>query len=526
MKTFNCPAWTRLEAHYHALQPLSLRKLFEDMPNRFNAFSAETADLFIDYSKNRITSETINLLCDLARERNVSHAISDLFSGGNVNHTENRPALHIALRYPKGKKLIVRNTDLICDVHAELKKMEAFADQLHQKKLLGFSGKPIDTILHVGMGGSGLGPALYYHAMNTADRKATCYFLTEFDSSVIHTQLKQCNPETTIAIIASKSFTTDETLTIFHTIQKWLCHAAGDAQTIRQHFFAVTADTHRAHTHNIAEDHILKIWDWVGGRFSIWSAVSFSMILVFGIKHFQRFLNGAHKMDLHFLDTPLEKNMPVIMALLSIWYNNFFHAHTKVIVPYSAHLNLLPAYLQQLHMESLGKNINVHGEKIQYATGNVIWGDIGPNSQHSFHQLLMQGSHLIPVDFILSFHDTALDDYDIKRAAFCLSQSQTLMQGFESEFSAKTILGNRPSTTILINYFTPETLGALLALYEHKVFVKSVIWGINAFDQFGVEHGKTVAKTLTRCMMENHDMNELDSSTRGLLEKIMQRVKA
>lgn len=525
MRMTDCKTWQHLLAQYEMQCGIQLKKLFSDAPDRFDTFSFEAAGLFIDYSKNCISSETMNLLFDLASEQKLSNAISALSSGEKINYSEQSAALHMALRLPPDEKLMVDGIDVNGDVQCELTKMTRIAEQLEKKTLLGFSQKPIDTILHVGIGGSGLGPVLYYQAIE-AEKKATCHFLTEFDYASVQSKLALCNPETTLVVIVSKSFATQETLMIYNTIKNWMVASANDAEKIQKQFYAVTEKVDRAKNTGFLENNIFKIWGWVGGRFSIWSAVSFSVVLALGIDNFRRFLSGAHQMDLHFQQAPFEKNMPVIMALLAIWYNNFYQVHTKAIVPYSAQLGALPAYLQQLHMESLGKNVTSKGEKIAYATGRVIWGDTGPSSQHSFHQMLMQGNEMIPVDFILPLRDDNLNDYDIKRALYCLSQSQTLMQGYDAGLcNYRVIEGNRPSTTILINHFSPETLGALIALYEHKVFVKSVIWGVNAFDQWGVERSKQVADELMILVQENKMSDDLDGSTRGLLEKIMQRLQ-
>lgn len=526
MQMTQCKTWHALMTHYQMLRQSSLKKLFSESPDRFQAFSLETCGIFFDYSKNWITEKTIKLFCDLATEQALSQAIDALFSGKKINVTEGRAASHVALRSPANTSLFIDGENVVEEVHAQLQKMAHIAEQLEQKKLLGFNRKPIDTILHIGIGGSDLGSALYHRAMEKNPKKATCYFLTEFDYSAIAAKLNLCNPETTIVIVASKSFRTQETLAIFQTVKKWLCDAAGSEIKIQSQCYAVTANIAQAQAQGFLENHILKIWDWVGGRYSVWSAVNFSMVLVYGMEYFLQFLNGAHQMDLHFQSASFEKNIPVLMAVLAIGYNNFFHAHTQAIVPYSSRLRLLTAYLQQLHMESLGKTMSIRGEKIDYATGRVIWGDVGPNSQHSFHQLLMQGSQMIPVDFILPLSDGDDNEYDLKRAAYCLSQSQTLMQGFSAEIEHQTISGNCPSTTIVFDQLTPEALGALIAFYEHKVFVQSVIWHINAFDQWGVERGKHISDKLISSLM-NSEINgdEFDSSTVGLLSRVSRRLQ-
>ena len=517
-KMTDCKTWTKLDAHYRALSQLSLKQLFSASPKRFHDFSAESAGIFVDYSKNWITDETVDLLCELAVEQRLPQAIQALLSGEKINLSERRAASHVALRSPAQSSLMIDGKNVVNDVQCELQKMAHIADQLEKKTLKGFSGKTIDTILHIGIGGSDLGSALYARAMEKYPKNAVCYFLTEFDFAAIQSKLTLCNPETTMVVVASKSFKTQETMTIFKSVKLWM-----GAEKVSSQCYAVTANADIASMMGFSHDHILKIWDWVGGRYSVWSAVNFSMILVYGIDNFLRFLHGAHQMDLHFQQAPLKNNLPVIMGLLSVWYNNFFHAHTQAIVPYSARLAIMPAYLQQLHMESLGKTVTIHGEKINYATGRVIWGDIGPNSQHSFHQLLMQGSHMIPVDFILPLKESESSEYDLKRAAYCLSQSQTLLHGFDALNAEQTIDGERPSTTILIDEMTPETLGALMALYEHKVFVQSVIWHINAFDQWGVERGKQISDVLMKSMTNEIVPDQFDASTTGLLERITRR---
>lgn len=514
-KMTDCKTWIALDAHYQMLSQLSLKQLVAESPTRFNHFSAEAAGIFVDYSKNWITDQTVDLLCALAVEQGLSQAIQALFSGEKINFSERRAASHVALRSPAQSSLVIDGKNVVDDVQCELQKMARIAEQLEKKELKGLNGKIIDTILHIGIGGSDLGSALYYRAMEKYPKNAACYFLTEFDFAAIQTKLALCNPEKTMVVVASKSFKTQETMTIFESVKSWM-----GAEKVSSQCYAVTANADIASVMGFSHDHILKIWDWVGGRYSVWSAVNFSMVLVYGIDNFLKFLHGAHQMDLHFQEAPLNNNLPVMMGMLSVWYNNFFHAHTQAIVPYSARLSIMPAYLQQLHMESLGKTVTIQGEKINYATGRVIWGDIGPNSQHSFHQLLMQGSHMIPVDFILPLKEGELNDYDLKRAAYCLSQSQTLLHGFEASNTVQTIDGNRPSTTILIDEMTPETLGALMALYEHKVFVQSVIWHINAFDQWGVERGKQISDVLMKSMTGEIVPDQFDASTTGLLERI------
>lgn len=504
--------WKVLTVHKQRLCQSSLQTLFSASTDRFTEFSINVAGLFVDYSKNFITAETIRFLCQLAEEKQLSRSIHALFSGEKVNHTEGRAALHTALRLPMGQALSVNQETITANIHATLQKMAKLVTQLQWVK----------TVLHVGVGGSDLGPALYYDVMKGfAKPRIGCHFLSAFDAHVIANILNDCDPKTTLVIVASKSFSTQETLLIAEMIQQWLVNALGDhAQT---HYYAVTANNHRALQKGFLSENILPIWDWVGGRYSIWSAVNFANVLAFGIESFQQFLQGAHQIDKHFQHTAFHSNLPVILGLLSVWYNNFFHAHSKAIIPYSAQLRLLPAYLQQLHMESLGKSVNVNGEAIDYATGRVVWGDVGPNSQHSFHQLLMQGSQMIPVDFILPLSEK-MNAFDRQRVVHCLSQSHTLMSGFDAAENHKKISGNRPSTTVLISKFTPATFGALLALYEHQVFVQSVLWEINAFDQWGVERGKQVSQLLNAYLLGDNHQLSVDNSTEGLLQKIKEVV--
>lgn len=494
--------FSKLTAHYTALRTQSLKSLFAEDTDRFTRFSGEVAGVFVDYSKNWMTTETRQLLCDYAKEKKLSDAIHALFSGQNVNVSEARAATHWALRKPDAHK----------DVAAVLAKMEVLADQLKSGKLQGATGKSIDTIVHVGVGGSGLGPQLYYQALQDNPSYARCYFLTHFDYADVMRVLKHCDREKTLVIVASKSFTTIETMTMFETIEAWF----GDKKYLENQCIAVTAKTDRAIVKGFLEKNIYPFGDAVGGRYSIWSAVNLANILAFGFDSFQHFLQGAHQVDQHFQETPFEKNLPVILGLLAFWYNNFFHAYSRAIVPYDSNLAVLPAYLQQLFMESLGKSVDQQGEAVLMPTGQVLWGEVGPASQHSFHQLLMQGTQMVPVDFILPFSHATLDAYDKKRAAYCLSQSQTLMQGFEGN-AHQTIAGDRPSMTYLIRHFSPKTLGALLALYEHQVFVQSVLWNINAFDQWGVERGKQIAETL----LKEGVTSEMDGSTRGLFCRIV-----
>jgi len=507
MKLTDCVTWNLLAAHYNAIKRCTLNSFFQETTDRFEKMSLDISGVLVDYSKNFITEQTLSLLGELAREKNLSDAIQYLISGEKINTSENRAALHTRLRSPTQDP----------EIAGEFRKISVLAAQFSNRSLQGFSKKPIETILHIGMGGSGIGPALYYDALKPA-QKPNCYFLMDYDHSAIEEKLALCDPEKTAVVVVSKSFATYETIKIFQHVWAWLSSAARHSSIAWKNCFAVTEKIERATAQGFLSDHVFKIWDWVGGRYSVWSPASFSVMLALGMEKFNAFLRGAFVMDTHFIGAPFETNIPVIMGLLSIWYHYFFRAQTHAIVPYSARLQLLPKYLQQLHMESLGKSVNTNNEFIDYPTGKIIWGDVGPASQHSFHQLLMQGSHFVPVDFILPFSDRTHDNFE--RAAFCLSQSQTLMNGFDAT-PEKTIIGNRSSTTILMKSLTPETLGAMLAMYEHSVFVQSVLLDINAFDQWGVERAKQVARDILNALQQKKTDKIFDDSTQGLLQKII-----
>lgn len=529
------PEYQALEAHYHAIADVHMRKLFESDQQRFEHFSVHAAGLLLDYSKNRITKETINLLCDLALACDVPKMIKELFVGNFKNVTENRSVAHVALRCSQNSSFKVAGRDVIPDVRDVFNQMSTIADQIRLKDWLGATGYYITDVVNIGIGGSDLGPALVTEALKPYhDAGIHCHFVSNIDGVHIESVLSKLHPARTLFIIASKSFTTQETMLNATTAKAWLQKTLGK-NALSRHMIAITSHLERAMDFGIEPDHILPLWDWVGGRFSIWSAIGLPAMIAIGPAHFREFLQGAQDMDEHFAAAPLHQNLPVILALLSIWYINFFGTRSYAVLPYQQLLSGLPAYLQQAEMESNGKYRRQNGEAVDYQTGTVIWGTTGSNGQHAVHQLLHQGTQLIPVDFIVPMvsHDQ-LGDHHRHLVANCLSQSQALMYGHNEadilkQLSDKgvepetanllskhqAIPGNRPSNTITFDQLSPQRLGALLALYEHKIFVQGIVWGINSFDQWGVELGKSLTHNILQAILGEDQ--EIDASTKGLV---------
>lgn len=521
--------WQNLLAHWQKISKFHMRDLFNEDANRFNNFSMRAVGLFFDYSKNRMTSETLKLLLALSHVANLSAYIEQMFSGQIINTTEKRAVLHTALRNPNGKS----------EIRSVLDKMFKCAEKIRNKKWTGFSGEPITNVVNIGIGGSDLGPAMVTSALQPyTSSNVTCCFVSNVDGSHISETLKLLNPETTLFIIASKTFTTQETLCNANTAKEWLEQKIKTTGNLKQHLIAVTAKPEKAQEFGIDTDNIFPFWDWVGGRYSLWSAIGLSIAIAIGADNFEQLLAGAHDMDEHFRNTPFAENMPVIMALLGIWNINFFDARTLAVLPYDQYLHLLPAYLQQLEMESNGKHVNLDGKSVNYLTAPVIWGAPGTNGQHAFHQLLLQGTQIIPADFIIPVHShNPIGDHHLLLFANCLAQSRALMKGKTKEeviqelveqgmnqeqaeqlSPHKIISGNNPSNTIVLDKVTPHSLGALIALYEHKVFVQGVIWGINSFDQWGVELGKQITKNITPKLQKDGDKTDFDASTNGLIK--------
>ncbi len=537
VKLTTLPAWQALVAHQREISKLHLRDLFATDDQRFSTFSIEAGNLFLDYSKNRITTKTLDLLCDLAVESNMPAMIEALFTGVSVNTTENRPALHTALRNSQGIAAPICE-----DVQTVLDQMSIFTTQIREGHWRGYTDKPITDVINVGIGGSDLGPALAVEALAPyVTPTLQFHFISNVDSSHLSQTLQKLNPETSLFIISSKSFTTEETLINARSIQQWFRQNTTAADEAR-HFAAVTSNPAKALAFGIAPANIFRIWDWVGGRYSLWSAVGLPIALAIGMDNFQEFLAGAATLDQHFQTAPLNQNMPVLMGLLSIWYNNFFDAPAQAILPYEHALRRLPAYLQQAEMESNGKNTTHDGSLTNYQTCPIIFGEPGTNAQHTFYQLLHQGTRLIPVDFVVPLQTHyPLANHSAILFTHALSQSKALMQGknateVEHEMRAegfneadinrltphKVLAGNQPSNTLVFEKLTPGNLGSLLALYEHKIFVQSIIWQINPFDQWGVEHGKQLAQSILPNVLNPHQLPTHDGSTNGLIVRYHQ----
>lgn len=536
-------AWNNLQSHFSEIQNTHLKDQFINDKTRFKKFFLESQGLFLDYSKNLITSQTIELLLGLVEEVNLRAHIEKMFAGEIINTTEKRAVLHTALRNPDPKaKILVAGENVIPMIQEVLHKMEACVNSVQHGKWKGYNRKVITDVVNIGIGGSDLGPHMVTEALKPyAESNINCHFVSNVDGTHISETLKLLNPETTLFIIASKTFTTQETLCNAVTAKEWLLsQVIGNYKNvIKHHFIAVTAKPDRAVEFGIAEKNIFPFWDWVGGRYSLWSAIGLSIAMAIGMNNYKELLAGAHAMDEHFRDADFAQNMPVILALLGIWNINFWGCATQAIIPYDQYLLLLPAFLQQLDMESNGKHVTINGTTVKVKTAPVLWGSVGTNGQHAFHQLLLQGTQTVPVDFIISAQThNPIGEHHLLLYANCLAQSQALMLGkSEEEVIAelrsqgmsmkeakllaphKVINGNIPSNTILLEKLTPFSLGSLIALYEHKVFVQGIIWGINSFDQWGVELGKKIAGDIIPQLQEkNLSRQDQDCSTQGLIQ--------
>ena len=529
-----------LSSHQRNLQNFSMRQSFEEDKERFAKFSIKFEDILFDYSKNLITQETLDLLVKLANSMELGSKIEALFSGKEINITENRAVLHTALRQSNSEPIFVSGEDVIPKVHNELNKIEAFVKNVHSGKFLGATGKRLTDIVNIGIGGSDLGPAMVTEALSYYKNKdINSYFVSNVDGSDIITTLSKINPETTLFIVASKTFTTQETMTNAFTAKKWLLEnltQAKSAEIISKHFVAISTNIKACAEFGISEDRIFQFWDWVGGRYSLWSSIGLSIALSIGMDNFRKLLAGAEAMDKHFRNTSFVKNIPVLMALLGVWYINFWGASSHCVVPYDYYLTKFPLFLQQLDMESNGKEVQIDGEKVNYSTAPIVWGAAGTNAQHSFFQLIHQGTHLIPADFIAFVNNlNQSDQQDILLSNF-FAQTEALMRGKNSDEVIKELKaenlsddkieklqhhiifkGNKPTNSILIKKLTPYNLGSLIAMYEHKVFVQGVIWNINSFDQWGVELGKQLAKKILKELNTKDSELNHDSSTVGLI---------
>ncbi len=538
------PAWKALEQHFRAMRRFDMRSAFREDPERFNRLSLRSGNLLLDYSKNRITPETMQLLMQLVRESELDAWRNAMCKGEHINFTEQRAVLHVALRAPVRPPLIVEGVDVEREVDAVLRRMQRFVESIHNGNWLGHTGKPIRDVVNIGIGGSDLGPAMVCAALDHyALESVRVHFVSNLDPAHLATTLKHLDPETTLFIVASKTFTTLETLANANSAKAWLLAALRAPTAVARHFVALSTNMQAVEAFGIDPDNMFIFWDWVGGRYSLWSAIGLSIALQIGWGNFQALLAGAHAMDIHFKEAPLEANMPVILGMLGIWYANFWGTDTYGIFPYDQRLRLLVPFLQQLDMESNGKNVDRANRQVNYNTGPIVWGAPGTNGQHAFFELVHQGTRLIPTDFLAAAVNlTPLADQHEWLLANCLAQTEALLKGksravVEAELIAqgmsreaarklaphKVFPGNRPSNTLLYQKLDPHTLGMLLALYEHKVFVQGVIWQINSFDQWGVELGKQLAPPIRAALSSVRAVGEHDSSTQGLIADIRRR---
>ncbi|GAB7562725.1 glucose-6-phosphate isomerase [Methylobacillus methanolivorans] len=519
-----------------------MRDMFTKDGRRFEKFSLKSEGLLLDYSKHRITDETLPLLFKLARDSKVEEWRDRMFAGEKINFTENRAVLHTALRNRSNTPIYVDDKDVMPEVNRVLAQMRKFSNGIRSGAWKGYSGKRITDIVNIGIGGSDLGPVMVCGALKPyAQADLNVHFVSNIDGTHLAQTLEQCDPETTLFIVASKTFTTQETMTNAHSARQWFLQAAEDEAHVAKHFVAISTNANEVSKFGIDADNMFEFWDWVGGRYSLWSAIGLSIAIYIGMDHFEELLQGGHDIDLHFKNTPLEQNIPVIMALLGVWYNNFFGADSVAILPYDQGLARFPAYLQQADMESNGKFVARDGRIVQCTTGPIIWGEAGTNGQHAFYQLIHQGNRLIPCDFMMPLESQYSvgkggNEHHLILLANCFAQTSALMQGktldeakaelvaqglsgeeLETLLPHKVFEGNRPSTTILFEKLTPRMLGKLIAIYEHKIFVQGIIWNINSFDQWGVEYGKQIAKKILPQLDDGKESTEYDSSTNGLM---------
>lgn len=533
-------AWKRLAVHFEKMKDRSMTDLFNEDPGRFSKFSLQFEDLFLDYSKNLIDEETMKLLTGLAEEIKVKGAIEAMFAGEKINETEGRAVLHTALRNRSNTPVLADGKDVMPEVNAVLAKMQGFSELVISGKWKGHTGKPTTDIVNIGIGGSDLGPVMVTEALKPYWQPGiNAHFVSNIDGTHITETLSRLSPETTLFIIASKTFTTQETMTNARTARKWFLDTAKDEAFVKNHFVAVSTNEKEVVKFGIDPANMFVFWDWVGGRYSLWSAIGLSIACTVGYENFTELLEGAYAMDRHFRETEPEKNMPVILGLVSIWYSNFFGTHTEAVLPYDQYLHRLAPYFQQAYMESNGKNVDRSGERVSYQTGQIIWGEPGTNGQHSFYQLIHQGTKIIPCDFIAPArsHNPVGEHHHILLSNL-FAQTEALMKGKsedevvsemrkagmdESEIAMlapfRVFPGNRPTNTILMKKITPRSLGSLIALYEHKIFVQGVVWNVFSFDQWGVELGKQLAKKILSELPDDSEVSSHDSSTNGLINK-------
>jgi glucose-6-phosphate isomerase len=532
-------SWRLLSEHFQRVKDLHLRELFREDPGRFERFSIRFNDILVDYSKNRVTAETLRILVDLAEEVDLRDGIEKMFAGQKINETENRAVLHVALRNRANTPVYVDGQDVMPQVNAVLAKMRTFSQKVISGEWRGYTGLKISDIVNIGIGGSDLGPVMVTECLRPYAKKGiAAHFVSNVDGTHIAETLKRVHPETTLFVISSKSFTTQETMTNAFTARNWFLNHAKDAAHVAGHFVAVSTNIEQVQAFGIARENMFVFWDWVGGRYSLWSAIGLSIALTLGFENFEELLQGAYEMDGHFRGTPFHQNIPVILALLGIWYNNFFGSQTEVMLPYDQYMHRFPAYFQQGNMESNGKSIDRGGNRVTYQTGPIVWGEPGTNGQHAFYQLVHQGTKLIPADFLAPAltHNPTGDHHQILLSNF-FAQTEALMNGKtkeeviselrkkgkgEGEISRlwpyMTFDGNKPTNSILFRKLTPRVLGSLIAMYEHKIFVQGLIWNIFSFDQWGVELGKQLAAKILPELKDASPMSSHDSSTNGLIK--------
>ncbi|EFH8091923.1 MULTISPECIES: glucose-6-phosphate isomerase [Enterobacteriaceae] len=533
-------AWQALQKHFDEMKDVTIADLFAKDGDRFSKFSATFDDqMLVDYSKNRITEETLAKLQDLAKECDLAGAIKSMFSGEKINRTENRAVLHVALRNRSNTPILVDGKDVMPEVNAVLEKMKTFSEAIISGEWKGYTGKAITDVVNIGIGGSDLGPYMVTEALRPYKNHLNMHFVSNVDGTHIAEVLKKVNPETTLFLVASKTFTTQETMTNAHSARDWFLKAAGDEKHVAKHFAALSTNAKAVGEFGIDTANMFEFWDWVGGRYSLWSAIGLSIVLSIGFDNFVELLSGAHAMDKHFSTTPVEKNLPVLLALIGIWYNNFFGAETEAILPYDQYMHRFAAYFQQGNMESNGKYVDRNGNVVDYQTGPIIWGEPGTNGQHAFYQLIHQGTKMVPCDFIApAITHNPLSDHHQKLLSNFFAQTEALAFGksrevVEQEYRDqgkdpatldyvvpfKVFEGNRPTNSILLREITPFSLGALIALYEHKIFTQGVILNIFTFDQWGVELGKQLANRILPELKDDKEISSHDSSTNGLINR-------
>ncbi|MBW2144390.1 MAG: glucose-6-phosphate isomerase [Deltaproteobacteria bacterium] len=513
-------SWKKLSQHYDKMKDIHMRDMFDEDPARFSRFSIQFEDILVDYSKNIINEETLGLFSELAGEIDLKDAIDKMFSGDRINETENRAVLHVALRNRSNTPVSVDGKDVMPEVNAVLKQMEVFSNKVISGQWTGFTGETITDIVNIGIGGSDLGPVMVTEALKPyAMPNISVHFVSNVDGTHVAETLKKLNPETTLFMIASKTFTTQETMTNAHTARNWFLEHAKNKNHIAKHFVAISINEAQVADFGINTANMFRFWYWVGGRYSLWSAIGLSIACYIGFENFVALLEGAHSMDTHFRETPFDRNIPIILALIGVWYNNFFGAQSEAILPYDQYMHRFPAYFQQGNMESNGKTTARNGDEVTCQTGPIIWGEPGTNGQHAFYQLIHQGTKLIPCDFLAPArsHNPVGKHHRILLSNF-FAQTEALMKGkTEKLLPHKVFHGNKPTNSILFKQLTPRTLGSLIAMYEHKIFVQGVIWNIFSFDQWGVELGKQLAKKILAELETEGQITSHDSSTNSLI---------